>query len=89
MFIKIDKDGSLLQISSVWENGFLDNEFDIDMEKFMFCKLENGKIVKATMENTKKDMPKTFNTDLTSFLIIGGTAIAGLGLLLYAKKKKD
>ena len=29
MFIKIDKDGSLLQISSVWENGFLDNEFDI------------------------------------------------------------
>ena len=45
MFIKIDKDGSLLQISSVWENGFLDNEFDIDMEKFMFCKLENGKIV--------------------------------------------
>ena len=45
MFIKIDKDGSLLQISSVWENGFLDNEFDIDMEKFMFCKIEKRKIV--------------------------------------------
>ena len=58
-------------------------------EKMYFEILENGKIVKATMENTKKDMPKTFNTDLTSFLIIGGTAIAGLGLLLYAKKKKD
>ena len=31
MFIKIDKDGSLLQISSVWENGFLDKEKSISI----------------------------------------------------------
>lgn len=58
-------------------------------EKMYFEILADGQIVKTTMENTKHEMPKTFNTDLTSFLIIGGNAIVGLGLLFYGKKKKD
>lgn len=50
---------------------------------------ENGEIVKANMTNEKIEMPKTFNTDLTSMLIIGSTALVGVCLLLYAKKKKN
>ena len=48
---------------------------------------ENGEVVKATMTNEKVEMPKTFNTDLTSSIIIISTAVLGLGLLMYAKKK--
>lgn len=58
-------------------------------EKMYFEILEDGEIVKTTMANEKIEMPKTFNTDLISMIIIGGTALVGLGLLLYAKKKKD
>lgn len=50
---------------------------------------ENGEIVKANMTNERIEMPKTFNTDLTSILIIGSTALVGMCLLFYAKKKKD
>ena len=48
---------------------------------------ENGEVVKATMTNEKVEMPKTFNTDLTISIIIISTAVLGLGLLIYAKKK--
>lgn len=51
--------------------------------------LENGEVVKATMTNEKVEMPKTFNTDITSVITIMGTALVGLGLLLYAKKKNN
>ena len=58
-------------------------------EKMYFEILEDGQIVKSTMTNNKIEMPKTFNTDLVSILIIGGTALVGLGLLVYAKKKDE
>ena len=48
--------------------------------------LENGEVVKATMENQKIEMPKTFNTELTSTIIIISTALLGIGLLIYEKK---
>ena len=54
----------------------------------MYFKIkENGEVFKTTMTNEKVKMPKTFNTDWTSSIIIISTAILGLGLLIYAKKK--
>ena len=62
--------------------GYILNE-----EKMYFEILENGEVVKATMENQKIEMPKTFNTELTSTIIIISTALLGIGLLIYEKKK--
>ena len=62
-------------------------DYILNTEKMYFEIRENGKIVKATMTNEKVEMPKTFNTDLTSSIIIISTAVLGLGLLIYAKKK--
>ena len=64
--------------------GYILNE-----NKMFFEILEDGEIVKSTVSNKKIDMPKTFNTDLTSLLIIGITAVTGLRLLLYAKKNDN
>ena len=58
-------------------------------DKQFFDITENKQIVNLTIENQKFDMPKTFNTDLISILIITGTAIVGLGLSIYGKKKKN
>lgn len=62
-------------------------DYILNIEKMYFEIRENGKVVKATMTNEKVEMPKTFNTDLTSSIIIISTAVLGLGLLIYAKKK--
>lgn len=62
-------------------------DYILNTEKMYFEIRENGEIVKATMTNEKVEMPKTFNTDLTSSIIIISTAVLGLGLLIYAKKK--
>ena len=59
----------------------------LNEEKMYFEILENGEVVKATMENQKIEMPKTFNTELTSTIIIISTALLGIGLLIYEKKK--
>lgn len=59
----------------------------LNEEKMYFEITEDGQVVKATMTNEK--MPKTFNTDLVSMFIVGGTALAGISLLLYAKKRKN
>lgn len=64
-----------------------DSSYLLNEEKMYFEINENGEIVKATMTNEKVEMPKTFNTDLTSSIIIISTAVLGLGLLIYAKKK--
>ena len=64
-----------------------DSSYLLNEEKMYFEINENGEVVKATMTNEKVEMPKTFNTDLTSSIIIISTAILGLGLLIYAKKK--
>ena len=61
----------------------------LNEEKMYFEILENGEVVKATMTNEKVEMPKTFNTDITSVITIMGTALVGLSLLLYAKKKNN
>ena len=62
-------------------------DYILNTEKMYFEIRENGKVVKATMTNEKVEMPKTFNTDLTSSIIIISTAVLGLGLLIYEKKK--
>lgn len=62
-------------------------DYILNTEKIYFEIRENGEVVKATMTNEKVEMPKTFNTDLTSSIIIISTAVLGLGLLIYAKKK--
>ena len=62
-------------------------DYILNTEKMYFEIRENGEVVKATMTNEKVEMPKTFNTDLTSSIIIISTAVLGLGLLIYAKKK--
>ena len=62
-------------------------DYILNTEKMYFEIKENGEVVKATMTNEKVEMPKTFNTDLTSSIIIISTAVLGLGLLIYAKKK--
>ena len=64
-----------------------DSSYLLNEEKMYFEINENGEIVKATMTNEKVEMPKTFNADLTSSIIIISTAVLGLGLLIYAKKK--
>ncbi len=64
-----------------------DPTYILNDEKMYFEILEDGQVVKATMTNEK--MPKTFNTDLVSMFIVGGTALAGISLLLYAKKRKN
>lgn len=64
-----------------------DSSYLLNEEKMYFEINENGEVVKATMTNEKVEMPKTFNTDLTSSIIIISTAVLGLGLLIYAKKK--
>lgn len=64
-----------------------DSSYLLNEEKMYFEIRENGEVVKATMTNEKVEMPKTFNTDLTSSIIIISTAVLGLGLLIYAKKK--
>ena len=56
-------------------------------EKMYFEILENNEVIKATMENKKIEMPKTFNTELFSNIAIISTALLGLGLLIYGKKK--
>ena len=63
--------------------------YRISDEKTYFEIKENGEIVKANMTNEKIEMPKTFNTDLISIIIVGITAFAGGSLLLYARKKED
>ena len=62
-------------------------DYILNTEKMYFEIRENGEVVKSTMTNEKVEMPKTFNTDLTSSIIIISTAVLGLGLLIYAKKK--
>lgn len=64
-----------------------DSSYLLNEEKMYFEINENGEVIKATMTNEKVEMPKTFNTDLTSSIIIISTAVLGLGLLIYAKKK--
>ena len=49
--------------------------------------LEDGQVVKSVMKDEKIEMPKTFNTELISTITIVGTALLGLGLLIYGKKK--
>lgn len=64
-----------------------DPTYILNDEKMFFEITEDGQVIKATMTNEK--MPKTFNTDLISMFIVGGTALSGISLLLYAKKRKN
>lgn len=56
-------------------------------EKIYFEILTNEEVISVSMSNEKIEMPKTFNTELTSTIIIISTALLGLGLLIYEKKK--
>ena len=64
------------------------NGYILNKDKMYFEILEDGQIIKTSMTNEKVEMPKTFNTDLVSIITISSTAIIGIALLLYAKKKK-
>lgn len=66
-----------------------DSSYLLNEEKMWFEITKNGEVIKANMTNKKIEMPKTFNTDLVSYAIFGGTALVGLGLILYAKKRKN
>lgn len=61
--------------------------FKLNPDKQFFEILEDGQVVKAVMKDEKIEMPKTFNTELISSITIVGTALLGLGLLIYGKKK--
>lgn len=63
--------------------------YKISDEKVYFEIKDNGEVVKASMTNEKIEMPKTFNTDLVSMIIVGFTALVGGSLLVYANKRKD
>lgn len=56
-------------------------------EKIYFEILTNEEVISVSMSNEKIEMPKTFNTELTSTIIIISTALLGIGLLIYEKKK--
>jgi len=56
-------------------------------EKIYFEVLKDEEIISVSMSNEKIEMPKTFNTELTSTIIIISTALLGIGLLIYEKKK--
>ena len=71
----------------ILEKETADTSYKLNEEKMYFEILENGEVIKATMTNEKIEMPKTFNTDLSSTIIIAITALLGIGLLVYAKKK--
>ena len=71
----------------ILEKETADPSYKLNEEKMYFEILENGEVIKATMTNEKIEMPKTFNTDLSSTIIIAITALLGIGLLVYEKKK--
>lgn len=71
----------------ILEKETADTSYKLNEEKMYFEILENGEVIKATMTNEKIEMPKTFNTDLSSTIIIAITALLGIGLLVYEKKK--
>lgn len=71
----------------ILEKETADPSYKLNEEKMYFSINENGEVVKATMTNEKIEMPKTFNTDLSSTIIIAITALLGIGLLVYEKKK--
>ena len=71
----------------ILERETADSSYKLNEEKMYFEILENGEVIKATMTNEKIEMPKTFNTDLSSTIIIAITALLGIGLLVYEKKK--
>ena len=70
-------------------------------EKIYFDVTKDGEVIEKSLINVKIEkpeeqpkqpivrMPNTFNTDIISFSIIGGTVLVGLGLVLYGKKKKN
>lgn len=62
--------------------------YKINEEKMFFEILEDGQIIKATMKDEKIDMPETYNTDLINYIEFGIIALVGIGILIYAKKKK-
>ena len=45
MFVKIDENGKVLEVNSEKLNGFLDKQFDIDLDKFMFATVVKGEII--------------------------------------------
>ena len=57
-------------------------------EKTYFDIVSNLETITITMNNEKVEMPKTFNTELTSNIIIISTALLGIGVLIYEKKKR-
>ncbi len=59
----------------------------LNQEKMFFEILEDGEIVKATMENEKEEMPDTFNADLKDLFKIWGMALSGIILITYGKKQ--
>ena len=75
--------------------------YQLNDEKIYFDVTEDGEVIEKSLVNVKiekqeeipkqtiVEMPNTFNTDIISFSIIGGTALVGLGLVLYGKKKKN
>ena len=71
----------------ILEKETADPSYKLNEEKMYFEILENGEVIKATMTNEKIEMPKTFNTDLSSTIMIAITALLGIGLLVYEKKK--
>ena len=59
----------------------------LDNNKVFFSVQENSEVIEITMTNDKIKMPETFNTDLTSKIVIISTALFGVGILIYEKKK--
>ncbi len=64
--------------------GYLINE-----KKVEFSITENKQIIKVVMKDEKIKMPNTYNTELGSFFVINATTLAGVSLILYAKRKKE
>ena len=65
--------------------------YNLNTERMYFEIKENGQVVKTTMLNEKTiiDVPITeLNKNYTIEIILGTTFIIGLGVILYAIKKK-
>ena len=76
--------GTFYLIEKEAPEGYLLND-----EKIYFTILENGEVIKTSMDDEKVDMPDTSNTELKGNVITGGMTLLGATLLLYVRKRKE
>lgn len=45
MYIRVDENNNIVEVSSAKQKGFLNEQYDVDCKKLLFAKLVDGKVV--------------------------------------------